>query len=117
MENGAFEFLPNGNKWSYGNPAIKVGCEGGYLLAFQSGDPGIYDEISVNFVSDDGRLIQLATIGRDEDEDYESNGWDVTDSDAFGYQPMHVYAYDGIDEDVASTQYVTIGSDSRWYEK
>ena len=109
MENGAFEFLPNGNKWSYGNPAIKVGCEGGYLLAFQSGDPSVYDEISINFVSDEGKLIQLATIGRDED-------CDLADFIG-GYQPMHVYAYDGIDEDVASTQYVTIGSDSHWYEK
>lgn len=109
MKNGAFEFLPNGNKWSYGNPAIKVGCEGGYLLAYQSGDPGIYDEISVNFVSDDDRLIQLAVVGRDEDQDL---------SDFIkGYQPMHVYAYDGIEEDVAQDQFVTINDDSRWYVK
>ena len=109
MENGAFEFLPEGNKWSYGNPAIKVGCEGGYLIAFQSGDPGVYDEISVNFVSDDGRLLQLATIGRDE-------GNDLSDF-IREYQPMHVYAYDGIEEVVASTQYVTVDEDSHWYEK
>ena len=107
MKNGAFEFLPNGNKWSYGNPAIKVGCEGGYLLAFQNGDPGIYDEIEVNFVSDDGRLIQLATIGRDEEPSELEEG----------YQPMHVYAYDGVEEDVASIQYVTINDDSLWYTK
>lgn len=111
MKNGAFEYLPEGNKWSYGRPAIKVGCEGGYLLAFQSGDPGIYDEISVNFVSDEGRLIQIATIGRDE---YDSDNI----SDAFkDYQPMHVYAYDGISEDVETVQYVTINEDSLWYEK
>ena len=109
MKNGAFEFLPNGNKWSYGNPAFKVGCEGGYLLAYQTGDPGIYDEISVNFVADDGRLIQLATIGRDEDGGLEGF--------IKGYQPMHVYSYDGVEEDVASTQYVTINDDSLWYTK
>ena len=109
MKNGAFEFLPNGNKWSNGNPAFKVGCEGGYLLAYQTGDPGIYDEISVDFVSDDGKLIQLATIGRDEDSDLEGF--------IKGYQPMHVYAYDGVEEDVASTQYVTINDNSLWYTK
>lgn len=106
MKNGAFEYLPDGNEWSYGNPAFKIGCEGGYLLAYQSGDPGIYDEISVNFVSDDGRLVQLATIGRDEEPSELEEG----------YQPMHVYAYDGIEEDVASTQYVTISDKSIWYQ-
>lgn len=107
MKNGAFEFLPNGNKWSNGNPAFKVGCEGGHLLAYQSGDPGIYDEVSVDFVADDGRLIQLAVIGRDEDP----LAW------FDGYQPMHVYAYNGTNDDVAHDQYVTINDDSLWYTK
>ena len=107
MKNGAFEFLPNGNKWSNGNPAFKVGCEGGYLLAYQTGDPGIYDEISVDFVADDGRLIQLAVIGRDEDP----FAW------FDGYQPMHVYAYNGTNDDVAHDQYVTINDNSLWYTK
>ena len=111
MKNGAFEYLPEGNKWSCGNPAFKIGCDGGYLLAYQTGDPGIYDEISVDFVSDDGRLIQLATIGRSEHPSE-----DMADMIA-GYQPMHVYAYDGVEEDVASTQYVTINDDSLWYTK
>lgn len=106
MKNGAFEYLPEGNKWTYGNPAFKVGCEGGYLLAYQSGDPGIYDEISVDFVSDDGRLIQLATIGRDE-EPLELEK---------GYQPMHVFTHDGIVDDVAFVQYVTISDKSIWYQ-
>lgn len=116
FELGAFEYLPKGNEWTYGQPAFKVACKGGYLLAYQTGDPGIYDEVSVDFVSDDGRLIQMAVIGRDENEDYESDGWDVADSDAFGYQPMHIYCYDGMGEEVASTQYVTISDGSHWYE-
>lgn len=106
---GAFEYLPMGNEWTYGQPAFKVTCKGGYLLAYQAGDPGIYDEVQVDFVSDDGRLIQMAVIGRDENESDSM-------SDMFkDYQPMHIYCYDGNGEDVASTQYVTINEDSHWY--
>jgi len=83
-------------------------CKGGYLVAFPSGDPGIFDEIEVVFVADDGKLLQLAIVGRDEDDDYD--GGNTPD-----YQPVHVYAFDGVHEEVQSTQYVTVNDDSHWY--
>lgn len=84
-------------------------CKGGYLVAYPSGDPGIFDEINVVFVADDGRLLQLAIVGRDEEKgDWRSD--EVPD-----YQPMHVYAFDGVDEEVQSIQYVTVNDNSYWY--
>lgn len=98
MTNGEFEFLPDGNEWTWGRPALMIGCGGGYLLAYQAGDAGEYDEVGVDFVSDDGRLVQLAIVGREE---------------ATGL--MRVFAYDGLNEDVAHTQHVSINDDSHWY--
>lgn len=108
---GTFEYLPIGNEWTGGRPGFKVTCTGGYLLVYEASVPDGISEVCVDFVSDDNRLIQLAAVGRDE----------FGKRDAFAarwpdYQPMHIYCYDGMDEGVASTQYVTINEDSHWYE-
>ena len=91
-----------------GDVAIAVRTKGGWLVSRQTGAPGIYDEISVDFIDDGGRLLQLATVGRDEEEEHL---YDPED----GYQQMHVYAWDGIEEDVKTIQYVTVDESSHWY--
>lgn len=91
-------------------PSLVVRCGGGSLIAYAVGDPGLYSEIAVDFVSDDGKAMQLAVIGRDECDE-----WDAFPAPE-GYQPMHVYAYDGIEEGVQSTQYVTVDAlKGNWY--
>ena len=69
------------------NDQLMVRCKDGWLVAEQAGDPGLYDEIEVFLMTDDGRT----------------------------WQPMHVYAYDGRDDDVAHEQYVTVDEHSDWY--
>ena len=109
---GESTYLPEGNDWSYGQPCMMIRCAGGYIMARNHSDRGCYSELFVDFVSDDDRLVQLAVVGRDECDDE----WPVGGRPE-GYQPMHVYAYDGTDECVTQTQYVTIGEDSYWYDK
>lgn len=89
-------------------PLLAVRCKGGYLVAYNLSDSGYYSEISVDFVSDDGGVLQLATVGRDENEDhlYEPEP---------DYQPMHVYAWNGLEEDVQTMQYVTVDNSSYYY--
>lgn len=107
-ELGEVIVLPEGNKWTHGDPAIMVRCKDGWLIAYPSGDPGVYDEISVDLISDDDKLIQLAVVGRDEEAgDF---GWP-------DYTPMHVFSYDGQRDDVAHIQYVTVNDKSMWYSK
>ena len=77
------------------NDQLMVRCKDGWLVAGQEGDPGDYDEIVVYLMTDDGRTLELAVIGRSEDsDDYEFMKSIVPD-----WQPMHVYAYDGREED------------------
>ena len=92
------------------NDQLMVRCKDGWLVAEQAGDPGLYDEIEVFLMTDDGRTLQLAVIGR------EDSGEDEFMKDIVpGWQPMHVYAYDGRDDDVAHEQYVTVDEHSDWY--
>lgn len=93
------------------NDHLMVRCKDGWLVAEQAGDPGLYDEIEVYLMTDDGRTLQLAIIGRTEDA--ESFDW-MREVDP-EWQPMHVYAYDGRDDDVAHEQYVTVDEHSDWY--
>ena len=90
---------------------LMVRCKDGWLVAEPSGDPGVYDEIAVYLKTDDGCELQLAVVGRDEQEEtYEYMRRNEPD-----WQPMHVYAYDGRDDDVAHEQYVTVDEHSDWY--
>lgn len=89
---------------------LMVRCKDGWLVARQFGDPGVYDEIGVYLKTDDGRELQLAIVGRSEDLDEGYWVRDVPD-----WQPMHVYAYDGRDDDVAHEQYVKVDEHSDWY--
>ena len=97
---------------SEGNPALMVRTKGGWLVAQATGDPGVFDEIGIDFVADDGRLLQLAVVGRDEDEVDPDNPYNDPD-----YRNMHVYAFDGVHELVVAAQYVTVDDNSHWYEK
>ena len=91
-------------------PLLAVRCKGGYLVAYNPSDPGYYSEISVDFVSDDGGVLQLATVGRDESSDEDAARRFMPD-----YQPMHVYAWNGMEEDVQTVQYVTVDDSSYFY--
>lgn len=90
---------------------LKVRCKGGYIVAEPFGDPGVYDEIVVLHERDDGKTLQLAIVGRTEDGDDCDWIYEVTPD----WEPMHVYSYDGRDDDVAHEQYVKVDEQSNWY--
>jgi len=95
-----------------GNPALMVRCSDGWLVAQQFGDPDYYNEISVYLKADDGRTLTLAIVGKDEsDEDEE---WSKSYIPA--WEPMHVYAYNGVDEEYEHAQYVKVSDEESWWE-
>ena len=94
--------LPSNLALAIGTPSLRIRCEGGWIVASIAGEAGEYDEIAVDFVEDGGSIIQLAVIGRTE------GGTDDP-------SPMHVYAYDGQNADVAQTTYVTVDENSIRY--
>lgn len=63
---------------------IEIPCAFGTLVAEVAGDPGVYDEIEINLVRPDGKLMQLCVAGT---ETFESKPRD-----------LHVYVWDGTDE-------------------
>ena len=63
---------------------IEIPCAYGTLVAEIAGDPGIYDEIEVDLVRPDGKLMQLCVVGT---EMFEGRPHD-----------LHVYVWDGSDE-------------------
>ena len=89
---------------------LKVRCKDGWLVAGYMGDPGEYDEIVVYLEADDGRTLQLAVVGCN-DCDYEDAFMRSIDPE---WEPMHVYAYDGMHDDVAKVQYVKVCEESYW---
>ena len=95
----------------YGGTELMVRCKDGWLVAEPSGDPGIYDEIAVFLRTDDGRELQLAVVGRDEQEEL----YGYMRQDEPDWQPMHVYTFDGRDDDVSQWQYVKVDEHSCWY--
>lgn len=68
---------------------IEIPCAFGTLVAEQAGEPGIYDEIEIDLVRPDGRLMQLVVAGTGPGSDGVRN---ANDSD------LHVYVWDGSDE-------------------
>ncbi len=63
---------------------IEIPCAYGTLVAEVAGDPGIYDEIEVDLVRPDGKLMQLCVVG--------------TEMFEGGPRGLHVYVWDGSDE-------------------
>lgn len=106
FSNGEYRYLPNGHEWTDKKPCMMVKCNGGWLIAYQVGDPGIYDEIAVDFVADDGRCLQMVTVGMSEGDEFMSDDEDMA---------MHVYVWDGMNEELQHSHYVHIDEDSCWY--
>lgn len=111
-ELGFAEILADGfDPWVKGEPVLRVRCGDGWLIAYPKSDPGYYSEIGIDLVDDNGRCLQLAVVGRDEDP---------MESPDFlpEYKPMHVYPFNGIDEMVVDDKvtYVTVDEGSYWYE-
>jgi len=63
---------------------IEIPCAYGTLVAEVAGDSGIYDEIEVDLIRPDGKLMQLCVVGT---ETFEGRPSD-----------LHVYVWDGSDE-------------------
>lgn len=104
--------IPNGTVKviNDGNPALMVRCSDGWLVAQRFGDPGVYDEICVYLRADDGRTLTLAIVGREE----ELTDWGY--DHIYGFEPMHVYSYNGMDDDVAHAQYVKVSDEESCWE-
>lgn len=66
---------------------IEIPCAFGTLVAEQAGDPGIYDEIEIDLIGHDGRMMQLVVVGTS-----------TYDTDADGNPELHTYVWDGSDE-------------------
>ena len=66
---------------------LEVPCAFGTLVAEPVGDPGIYDEIAIDLIRPDGRLMQLVVAGARSGDDPE----------------LHVYVWDGTDESATHT--------------
>ena len=88
----------------------------GWLVAFRSGDSGIFDEISVDLVTPDGRAMQLSVTGydcrtddEDDNEDVDRRRWDPD------YQRMHVLFWDGTDWEGAQRVNVSLDDDRGYY--
>ena len=111
MKPGDCKVLPFDPIMGTYEPVLVVCCEVGYLVAHQTGDPGIYDEISVDLVNNNDGVLQLATVGRDEHQ--EEYSWPMGKPD--GYEPMHAYTWDGVHEDVQAENYIHVSDKSFWY--
>lgn len=87
------------NKWEgTKSPLISVRCKFGRIMASIGGDAGEYDDLCVDLVADDGRVLQLAVVSCDEE-----------------LELLSVYAYDGMDECPAESTKVAVSDDSCWY--
>ncbi len=110
-ELGKTRFNENGNVASFDKPCLEVTCGMGKLVAYGQGDEDEYSEIEIDLLAPDGRVLQLAVVGMDEE------GWEWSPFDPpKGYQKMHVYSWDGVNGDEPHTQYVRVDEDSCWYE-
>ena len=66
---------------------LEVPCAFGTLVAEQAGDPGIYDEIEIDLIDNEGRMMQLVVVGTSK-----------YDTDIDGNPELHTYVWDGSDE-------------------
>lgn len=66
---------------------LEIPCAVGTLVAMQAGDPGIYDEIEIDLIDKDGRLMQLVVVGTN-----------TYDAECDGNPKLHTYIWDGSDE-------------------
>ena len=91
------------SKDKYGNPTLEMETGLGTLVVKGTGDPGIYDELEIDLVTADGRLMQVAVVGVTE------NDW----KDDF--PGLHAFIWNGRDEDCEHTHSINVGEDSYWY--
>lgn len=81
-------------------PAIAIDAVGGKVVAYVGSDVDCYSEFFIDFVTDDGRVTQLACVGQ------RHNG------DEHG---MHASVWDGMHEDAKHEIEIEVSEKSRWY--
>ncbi|MBR3160058.1 MAG: hypothetical protein IKF14_13305 [Atopobiaceae bacterium] len=86
------------------SPLISVRCGLGRIVASIAGDAGIYDDVSIDLVTDDGRHLQLATVTCS--EGCEETGDDPT---------IKVLAWDGMHEFCVHEQEVTVDEEESYW--
>ena len=88
------------------SPVISVRCGFGRLVASVTGDAGIYDDLSIDLLTDDGRHLQIVTVSCDEavyDDENDEPG-------------ICVLVWNGVDEDPAHSRPIHVSDKhSRWY--
>ena len=86
------------------SPFISVRCGYGRIVAHVVGDEGIYDDMAIDLVDDDGRVLQLATVTCYEQQEFDRDT-----------QPqLKVLAWDGRDDDCSIVQTVEVDSEAHW---
>jgi hypothetical protein len=83
------------------NPALSVQGVGGKVVAYVGCDTDEYAEISIDFIADDGRVMQLAFVGQDH-----------SDPDA---PKMHAGIWPGTTEDAQYFHEIEVSERSYWY--
>lgn len=101
---GKWEFVRDKNHVHSPIVAVQTGL--GKVVASVCGDAGIYDELCIELVRDDGRTLQLAVIGvTEKDNEYE-------DDDT----GLHAYVYDGISSDGPTWDHdIAVSDNGAWY--
>lgn len=100
---GDFEFSETGFEGISACPTMRIRTKHGWLVCYRTGDDGIYDEFSVDLINDDGHTLQMSTTGVTEDVEWPDRS------------DVHIYAYDGMNEDPAHIQPVRVCEESMWW--
>ena len=90
------------------SPTIGIETALGRIEASIFGDAGIFDEIAIDLIAPDGRVMQLAIVGVSEnDAGLEKCGGEPT---------AHAYVWNGVDEEYAWGHDIDVSDDSHWYD-
>lgn len=101
--NGDVRYHKNGCEASYGNKTLSIETALGSLVVYAN-STGVYDEFCIDLIGRDGRILPVAVVG-------------VAEPNDFSDEPeLHVYAWNGKDEDVADSTVLTVNENSCWFE-
>lgn len=94
------------NEYAVGakSPTVSVRCGLGRIVASACGDPGVYDDVYIDLVTDDGRCLQLAVVSCSELDGNDKPNPTIT-----------VYAFDGKGDSPVDDTAVHVADDSMWY--
>lgn len=83
-------------------PTLAIDADGGKIIAYVGSDIDCYSEVFIDFVTDDGRVMQLACIGQRHEECSEPS--------------MHGDVWDGVHEFSAFNHEIEVSENSYWYD-